>query len=181
METRQSLSVGRRFFILLSNMVRSRDCSMFNMTSDMPNKPMTRGTRPTPSESSTMSKVKRPLAEISSIPMQLKKSPKEAMSKDFHMGPLARKVRIVNPMTTREKYSGGPNCNAIAANGGATNIRPIMPSVPAMKDPKAEIPKAAPALPLRAIWYPSRQVTTEADSPGILTRMEVVDPPYMAP
>ena len=35
--------------------------------------------------------------------------------------------------------------------------------------------------PLRAIWYPSRQVTTEAASPGMLTRMEVVEPPYMAP
>ena len=50
-----------------------------------------------------------------------------------------------------------------------------------MNEPKAEIPSAGPARPFRAIWYPSRQVMTEAASPGMLTRMEVVDPPYMAP
>jgi hypothetical protein len=50
-----------------------------------------------------------------------------------------------------------------------------------MKEPKADIPSAAPARPCRAIWYPSMQVTTEAASPGMLTRMEDVDPPYMAP
>ena len=87
----------------------------------------------------------------------------------------------MSPRTMREKYSGGPNLSAALARGGARNVRPIKPSVPAMKDPKAEIPSAGPALPCRAIWYPSRQVTTEAASPGMLTRMEVIEPPYMAP
>ena len=50
-----------------------------------------------------------------------------------------------------------------------------------MKEPRADIPKAAPALPLRAILYPSRQVITEAASPGMLRRIDVVEPPYMAP
>jgi len=53
--------------------------------------------------------------------------------------------------------------------------------VPAMKEPMAAIPRAGPALPFRAIWYPSRQVTTEAASPGMFTRTEVVDPPYIDP
>ena len=57
----------------------------------------------------------------------------------------------------------------------------MMLKVPPIKEPKAEIPRAGPALPRRAIWYPSRHVTTEAASPGMLSRMEVVDPPYMAP
>ena len=43
------------------------------------------------------------------------------------------------------------------------------------------MPSAAPARPRLAIWWPSRQVTTEAASPGMLTRIEVVQPPYMAP
>ena len=65
--------------------------------------------------------------------------------------------------------------------GEPTSMRPIMAIVPAIKDPKAAIPSAAPALPFLAIWYPSRHVTTDEDSPGILTRIEVVDPPYWAP
>jgi hypothetical protein len=28
---------------------------------------------------------------------------------------------------------------------------------------------------------PSRQVTTEADSPGTFSRIDVVEPPYLAP
>ena len=84
-------------------------------------------------------------------------------------------------MKINEKYSGEPNLNANLARKGAAIISPSTPIVPAMKEPRAEIPSAGPALPCRAIWYPSRQVTTEAASPGILTRIEVVEPPYMAP
>ena len=58
---------------------------------------------------------------------------------------------------------------------------PRTESVPAMKEPRAEMPRAAPALPFRAILYPSRHVTTDAASPGMFSRIEVVDPPYMAP
>ena len=50
-----------------------------------------------------------------------------------------------------------------------------------MKEPNAEIARAAPARPCRAIRYPSRQVTTDAASPGIFSKIEVVDPPYIAP
>ena len=65
--------------------------------------------------------------------------------------------------------------------GGATSMIPTAPMVPAMNEPNAAIPSAAPALPFFAIWCPSRQVITEAASPGIFTRMDVVEPPYMAP
>ncbi len=94
---------------------------------------------------------------------------------------LPRKVRRVNPSTMREKYSGGPNFRAQRARGGPTIMSPMIPIVPPMKDPKADIPRAGPALPFRAMTYPSRQVTTDAASPGMFRRMEVVDPPYMAP
>ena len=43
------------------------------------------------------------------------------------------------------------------------------------------MPSAGPARPCLAISWPSRQVTTEAASPGMLTRIEVVEPPYMEP
>ena len=45
----------------------------------------------------------------------------------------------------------------------------------------AAMASASPARPWRAIWCPSRQVTTDEVSPGTLTRMAVVEPPYWAP
>ena len=38
-----------------------------------------------------------------------------------------------------------------------------------------------PGPPCRAIWWPSSAVTTEVASPGMLTRIAVVEPPYWAP
>src|SRR5271157_423493 len=88
---------------------------------------------------------------------------------------------MLKPSTMRAKYSGGPNLRAQLAKVGARKINMKIVIVPAMNDPNAAIPRAGPALPWRAIWYPSRHVTTEAASPGIFTRMDVVDPPYIAP
>ena len=53
--------------------------------------------------------------------------------------------------------------------------------VPATKDAMAQIPRAGPARPCLAISYPSIAVGTEDASPGMLTTMAVVEPPYMAP
>jgi hypothetical protein len=53
--------------------------------------------------------------------------------------------------------------------------------VPATKEPIAAVASAARARPRRAIWGPSIAVATEADSPGVLSRIDVVDPPYMPP
>jgi len=41
-----------------------------------------------------------------------------------------------------EKYSGGPNFNAIPAKGGPTRVRAMTANVPAMKELKAAIPRA---------------------------------------
>ena len=45
----------------------------------------------------------------------------------------------------------------------------------------AAIASAGPALPCFAIWKPSSAVTTDPASPGMLTRIDVVEPPYCAP
>jgi hypothetical protein len=60
-------------------------------------------------------------------------------------------------------------------------VSPIVAIVPATKDPMALVASAGPALPRLAIWLPSIAVTMVALSPGVLRRMEVVDPPYIAP
>ena len=56
-----------------------------------------------------------------------------------------------------------------------------VPIVPAMNDPMAAVASAWAARPFFAILLPSMAVITEADSPGVLSRIEVVEPPYMPP
>ena len=53
--------------------------------------------------------------------------------------------------------------------------------VPATKDPMAAVASAWAARPVLAILLPSMAVTTEALSPGVFSRIDVVDPPYMPP
>ena len=79
------------------------------------------------------------------------------------------------------KYSAGPNCSATDARTGAKNVRPIVASVPATNEPIAAVVSAAAPRPCRAIWWPSIAVAIAPVSPGVLSRMLVVDPPYMAP
>ena len=58
---------------------------------------------------------------------------------------------------------------------------PSVPMVPATNEPMADVASAAPARPLRAILLPSSAVTIVALSPGVLSRIDVVEPPYIAP
>ncbi len=53
--------------------------------------------------------------------------------------------------------------------------------VPATNEPIAAVASAAAPRPALAILLPSSAVTIEDDSPGVLSRMEVVEPPYMPP
>ena len=53
--------------------------------------------------------------------------------------------------------------------------------VPATNEPIAAVASAWAARPALAILLPSMAVTTEEDSPGVFSRIEVVEPPYMPP
>ena len=53
--------------------------------------------------------------------------------------------------------------------------------VPATNEPIAAVASACAARPAFAILLPSMAVTTEDDSPGVFSRIEVVEPPYMPP
>ena len=66
-------------------------------------------------------------------------------------------------------------------SGAASAAMTTVATQPAMKEPMAAMPSATPARPCLAIWWPSSVVTTEVASPGMLTRMAVVEPPYWAP
>ena len=79
------------------------------------------------------------------------------------------------------KYSGGPSLTAYSATSGANNVTRMVAMVPATKEPMAAVASAAPARPLLAILLPSIAVTMVPVSPGVLSRIEVVEPPYIAP
>ena len=53
--------------------------------------------------------------------------------------------------------------------------------MPATNEPMAAVASAAAPRPFFAIWWPSMAVTTEEFSPGVLSRIDVVEQPYMAP
>ena len=57
----------------------------------------------------------------------------------------------------------------------------IVAIVPATNEPMADVASAGPARPRLAIMLPSIAVTMVADSPGVLSRIEVVEPPNIAP
>ena len=58
---------------------------------------------------------------------------------------------------------------------------PSVPMVPATNDPSAAVQSAAAPRPCRAILLPSSAVIIAPLSPGVFSRIEVVDPPYIAP
>jgi hypothetical protein len=64
---------------------------------------------------------------------------------------------------------------------GAMKARPSVAIRPATNEPIAAVARAGPPRPARAILLPSSAVTIEALSPGVLSRIEVVEPPYMPP
>jgi hypothetical protein len=53
--------------------------------------------------------------------------------------------------------------------------------VPATNEPIALVASAGPARPAFAMRLPSSAVAIEADSPGVLSRIVVVEPPNIAP
>jgi hypothetical protein len=123
-------------------------------------------------------KLKRDTPVIESIPIVEAKIPKTAINKDFSIDARERYVRMTNPIQIRPKYSGGPNFRAKDVRGNANRIVPQIAIVPAIKDPKAEMPRAGPALPFLAMAFPSRQVTMVVASPGTFNKIDVMEPPY---
>ena len=95
--------------------------------------------------------------------------------------PFASTTAKIRPSTISEKYSAGPNSSASAVSGAPSAATSTVATQPAKNEPMAAIASAGPARPCRAIWWPSSVVTTDDDSPGMLTRIAVVEPPYCAP
>jgi hypothetical protein len=99
----------------------------------------------------------------------------------FTIEPCASTTAATSPNSISEKYSGERNRSGNCARIGANAAISTVPTQPAKNEPIAATASAAPARPRSAMAWPSMQVTTDDDSPGRLTRIAVVDPPYWAP
>jgi hypothetical protein len=170
------MSRTRRVTISLRSVV-----STLSRISDRPNSPMITATSSKPPIRFTEPKVKRSMPETGSMPTDASSRPNASITRLRSVEPSDISSAHTRPSTISEKYSGGPKPTASFVSSGEKKVIATRLSVPATNDPIAAIPSAAPARPLRAIWCPSMQVTTEAASPGMLTRIEVVEPPYIAP
>ena len=119
-------------------------------TSPSPNSATVNTINSTPSNNQTWPKSKRGTPTCGSMPMVPKASPASPVISPLSKEPPTA-ASAIRPSSTKEKYSGGPKASAIFANAGAIRISPIVPMVPAMKLPMAEMPSAAPARPCKAI------------------------------
>jgi hypothetical protein len=90
-------------------------------------------------------------------------------------------VTATNANTMIAKKSGAPMSTATDATSGASSTSPSAPARPPMKCPIAAVARAWAPRPERAIGLPSIAAITDALSPGVLSRIDVVDPPNMAP
>ena len=134
-----------------------------------------------PSVSSVIPNVNRVPPVLPSVPTRPTSNPSTIIATALTTEPWASTTAAIRPSSISEKYSGAPNDWPTLASGGAKVAISAVETQPAKNDPSAATASAAPARPWRAIWCPSMQVTTDEVSPGRLTRMAVVDPPYCAP
>ncbi|OJU36891.1 MAG: hypothetical protein BGN94_04135 [Rhizobiales bacterium 68-8] len=179
-ERRKSSRVGHSRPII-SVVMRTDGFSRLVMISRTPNRPIASATNSMPSVSSIMPKVKRRSPELMSVPTMPSSRPSSTIATALIGEPCASTTAAIRPNTISEQYSAGWKLSATSVSGGVNSTMTQVAIVPARNEPSAATASAAPALPCLAIWWPSRQVTTEEDSPGRLTRIEVVEPPYCAP
>ena len=109
-------------------------------------------TKPMPSVSSMMSKLKRAMPESMSVPTMPSSRPSATIASDLTMSPWASTAAATRPISISEKYSGASNFSAISASGGPNSAIISVQTVPAKNEPRAAIASAGPARPCRAIW-----------------------------
>ncbi|MOA07581.1 hypothetical protein D3C78_1272860 [compost metagenome] len=135
----------------------------------------------TPSSRSGMPKLMRVWPVSWSMPTMARAKPMNSEVRPRNAESPKAEETVTKASTISAKYSRGPKTNASLTMYGAINASAMVAMRPATKEPMAAVAKAGPPLPLRAILLPSSAVTIEALSPGVLSRIEVVDPPYMPP
>jgi len=155
--------------------------SALTKISPIPKIPIVKGIRSNPLIMAVMPKLKRVIPVTGSKPMLAMRMPANPAPNPLIMEAPDRLTSVVRLKNKIPKYSGGPKLKAYFAIPGPMMEKAKTPSVPAMNEPTAAIHNASPARPCFVMGNPSKVVATEAASPGILTKILVVDPPYCDP
>ena len=134
-----------------------------------------------PSSSCGTPKAKRAWPVWLSMPTSPIASPRKRLARPRSVDSPSTAETVVKARTISAKYSGGPNLSPSSTTSGERKVRPTVAMVPATNEPMALVASAGPARPRLAIWLPSIAVTMVALSPGVLSRIDVVEPPYIAP
>ena len=134
-----------------------------------------------PSASSGTPKVSRCCPEVKSIPISPMVRPMPSAARPRTRELPSTDVTAMKASSMIAKVSAGETSTARSATSGATRASSRVAIVPATNDPIAAVARAWAARPLLAILLPSMAVTTDALSPGVFSRIEVVEPPYMPP
>ena len=158
-----------------------RPCQARYIASPTANKPTAAIVTSMPSSNSAVPKVNRGCPVCKSIPTKPKSRPRASAIRPRKTERPSTADTATSASTINAAYSAGPKASAASTTSGAKNVKASVPIVPATKLPMAAVASAGPPRPLRAILLPSSAVTSVADSPGVLSKIEVVDPPYIAP
>src|ERR1043166_308496 len=148
-DTLMSGQVGHRPVTLVVTTVRSSLDSRFVAISAKPNSPIATPTKPMPSESSGIPKLKRAMPELTSVPTSPSNSPTNTIAMALIRLPCASTTAATRPSTIIEKYSAAPNSKANSASGGPNSAMSTVPTQPAKNDPTAPIARGGPARPRR--------------------------------
>src|SRR5450631_1077239 len=170
--------VSQRELTLLLTSSRFSSVSRFVTISAKPNRPIATLTTPMPSINSGTPNANRAAPELTSVPTMPSRSPSTTIAIALSNDPCASTTAPIRPRIISEQYSAGPNLSASSDSGGENAATNTVETQPAKKEPSAATARAAPACPLSAIWCPSRHVTADDVSPGMLIRIDVVEPPY---
>lgn len=118
----QSSNVGRSPLTLVVKTSLLIFSSMLSKTSEIPKRPMTTGTSPTPSSSSGILNVNRGDPKMGSRPIIPMINPKTAIIRARTIEVEVKKVNTIMERTINEKYSGGPNLSARSTKGGKETL-----------------------------------------------------------
>ena len=132
-----------------------------------------------PSASSGLSKVRRAWPVV--VPTSPIASPSPSEMNPRSLESPSTEVTATSASSMSAKYDGAPRTTTHSATVGASATSSTVLIVPATNEPIAAVASACAARPDFAILLPSSAVMTDDDSPGVLSRIDVVEPPYMPP
>ena len=134
-----------------------------------------------PSRAASFPKVNLERPDCRSAPTKPRTKPTESEIKPRICDEPSSDETVEKATNIRATYSAEPTWIAQSAIVGAVKAKIKVAMVPATNEPIAAVASAGPARPLRAILLPSSAVITEPLSPGVFNKIEVVEPPYIAP